>query len=72
MQSVEAEDLFESIIHPLLPSRRLGFFFTPAVSYSIPASLVFSKSSRQGAIFPLSGLLIHTCYMSRLHSEFGS
>ena len=29
-----------------------GFFFTSTVSYSIPASLVFSKSSRYGTIFP--------------------
>jgi len=53
MQSVEAGDLFETDIHPPLPSCgliRLLFPYTCRVVF-----LVFSKSSRHGAIFPLSG-----------------
>jgi hypothetical protein len=69
MQSVEAEDLFE--IHPLLPSCRLIprlFLYTCPV-VSVPASLVFSKSSRYGAIFPSSGPFTYS-YMLHVSVAF--
>jgi len=74
MQSVEAEVLFETNIHTLLPSCRLipRLFFTPAVSYSVPASLVFmvfSKSSRYGAIFPSSSPFTYS-YMLHVSVAF--
>ena len=46
-----------------------GCFFTPAVSYSIPASLVFSKSSRYGAIFPSSSPFTYS-YMLHVSVAF--
>jgi hypothetical protein len=70
MQSVEAEDLFETNIHTVLPSCRLIprlFLYTCRIP--IPASLVFSKSSRHGAIFPSSGPFTYS-YMLHVSVAF--
>ncbi len=57
MQSVEAEDLFETIIHRLHPCRILPvlYFYTCHVVniYSIPESSV-SSMSIDSVLFPLS------------------
>lgn len=69
MQSVEVEDLFETNIHPLMSPHTRRFFFTPSVSYSVPASLVFSKPSRDHTIIPSSGPFTYS-YMLHVSVAF--
>lgn len=66
MQSVEAEDLFETNIHPL----PVIFPNTRALSLHLPCRIPFLP--RWSLASHLVSLLIHTCYDSRLHSELGS
>jgi hypothetical protein len=74
MQSVEAEDLFETNIHTLLSSCRLipRIFLYTCLFQSLPRWSLASQVDTALSFLHQVPLLIHTCYMSRLHSEFGS
>jgi hypothetical protein len=73
MQSVEAEDLFETNIHPLMSPHTAGFsLHLPCLIPSLPRWSLASQVETTLSFLYQVPLLIHTCYMSRLHSELGS
>jgi hypothetical protein len=76
MQSVEAEDLFEnkysSPSSVMSPHTATFSLHLPCRIPPLPRWSLASQVDTTPSFLHQVPLLIHTCYMSRLHSEFGS
>jgi hypothetical protein len=71
MQSVEVGVLFETTICPLLPSYHCFYIHLPCRIPPLPRWFLTSRHA--ATVSPLSGpFLVRTCYVSQLHSEFGT